>query len=307
MGNMPPECSDSDRTLIDAYNCYARKSVNDFYATVMNSSTNEPVSERGLVGLLTFPNSGTSWFLQLTQAATGILNHTAYEHESVKTKGRPSRGVFLLNAPNGRRPSDTEPSMVKSHVTHYSDDSPPVALTNLHRFRKEWQKNIPNNCSRHIRLLRNPFDNIRARYHLYLLNSSNSKDRELMEFHTFVRNDLRRYLLWHTLCNEVCNRYPLLTVRYANLLDPEKSKDTLFQALKFAGYDIGPDDVRRALLRFPSKYGEVDGIPVHLQHFTVNDIQWISRELRRWIGALDDARNSFGQALRRLVDQLVRP
>ena len=100
----------------------AHDCVLDFYGTI-RSSLRAGGGGGNLVGLLTYPNSGTSWFLQLCQIATGIRNHTAYEDEARKTNGGPSRGVYILNSTQERSPADHEPSLVKSHVSQYGEEN----------------------------------------------------------------------------------------------------------------------------------------------------------------------------------------
>ena len=105
-----------------------------------------------------------------------ILNHTAYEHESLRTKGGPSRGVFLLNAPNRSEPGEHEPSFVKSHVTFYGDEPASTLLKGRRALERTWLDALPPGCGRHLRLLRNPLDNLRARYHLYLKKNEKNSD-----------------------------------------------------------------------------------------------------------------------------------
>lgn len=280
----------ADEALERLYREHLEGLIADFYGTIRSRADMQPFPPGMLVGLLTFPNSGTSWFLRLAQAATGIQNHTAYEGESLKTSGRPSRGAYLLGSPTARPPAEGEPSLVKSHVDNYDENArgPHSALT-LRRTARIWARSVPPACCRHIRLVRNPIDNLRARFHLYRKKNEGSKEPPLT-FRQYFRNDLPRYLWWHAYCNGVVDSQPLMSVYYHQLTNPQVAAPILFKALRFAGYDVGERDAQRALSSTPSIYSH-GNLPVHLAHYTEDDILWIAGEMKSWLGAY--ARVSF--------------
>jgi len=278
---------EDSKSLEQIYIEVALQPVLNFYGIIRSSvdkRREERSEEDNLIGLLTFPNSGTSWFLQLCQVATGIRNHTAYEHEAIKTNGGPSRGVYILNSRHERDPEEHDPSLVKSHVAEYGEED--VTRINFNDFDNlvsAWMELLPPNCGRHIRLVRNPFDNLRARYHLYLKLYSGHPEKSLLDFRQFYQQDLRRYLLWHAYCDRVADEYPVMSLQYSDLLDKEKAHGTILNALRFAGYDIELGDVERAYKTFSPIYSQNKHIPVHLEYYSESDIHWMERELEKWL------------------------
>lgn len=78
------------------------------------------------IGLCTFPNSGTSWTLNLLKGVTGVLKHTLYPKECNQSyRGmycQPSRLGFAINETGdepGRMPLSTDPVLVKTHMAMY--------------------------------------------------------------------------------------------------------------------------------------------------------------------------------------------
>ncbi len=277
------------RRLEKLYLEIAHQPVLDFYASLESSSHSsggggQPGGARGnLVGLLTYPNSGTSWFLQLAQTASGLRNHTVYAREAEKTGGGASRGVYMLNSPRERSPEAHEPSLVKSHVAYYGEeDVRGIAAWNFARHAQRWRRDLPAGCYCHIRLVRHPFDNLRARYHLHVKLGLEKKEGKAPDFSAFFRQDLRRYLLWHACCNRLAEDVPLLSVFYADLLDRKKSRDAFYRAMRFAAYPVTKESVARAYEIFPPIYAVNGGLPVHLSHYTEEDIYWMADELRKW-------------------------
>ena len=284
----------------------AHETVRAFYGTIRSDLSDREDSSGNLVGLLTFPNSGTSWFLRLSQIASGIRNHTAYEHEAIKVNGGASRGVYILNSPNERTPQDHEPSLVKSHVDEYGEkDVTRFNYKNVDDLVGEWKKYLPPNCSRHIRLVRNPFDNMRARFHLYLKLNADCPEQSLLNFRQFFQQDLRRYLLWHAYCDRVADDYPMMSLHYSNLLDKEKAYDTFLGAMRFAGYNIDMQDVERAFKTFPPVYPKKRNLPVHLQYYSEDDIHWMVSELDKWL-KLYAKLLSPNQGLTSIIGKLLR-
>jgi hypothetical protein len=297
-------------TLRRVYDTELAPVVDEFYATIRSNETVGPFAGEGLVGLLTFPNSGTSWFLRLTARISGLYNHTAYEKESLKTKGEPSRGVHTLRFLKARPPEPGEPSFVKSHVRYYGGER--FVVTGARDFAhhaKYWAASLPPNCDRHIRLVRNPLDNLRARYHLYLKSHAAAGATEPLDFRSYFRPDLRRYLQWHAYCDELAATMPIMTVHYENYLDPSTAVETLGRAMRFAGYDVDDERIAFVLTVERPKYDAEAGLPLHLAHFDEEDIRWVAAEITDWIAFHDrirEGRPGLTTRLRRLIGGLGR-
>lgn len=310
---MPEDVRASEETRLtemrEVYNSVLAPVVEEFYATIRANDAVGPFCGEGLVGLLTFPNSGTSWFLRLTARASGICNHTAYEKESVKTKGAPSRGAYSIHLPGARSPEPGEPSFIKSHVHYYGRQSVLVeGAGSLRRFAATWRGALPPGCDRHVRLVRNPLDNLRARYHLHLKDMARADieaDATDMEaFRAYFRTDLRRYLQWHAYCDELAATTPVLPVRYERFLDPKTAVEEIGRAMRFAGYTIGDDAIATALAKVPPKYVADPGMPIHLGRFAEADIRWVADAIREWLEVYADAREGrprFAARLHRLI------
>ena len=264
---------------------YYRESVHDvverYFGTLESNFCERTMPFESLVGLITFPNSGTSWFLHMAREVTGIALFTVYWQESQDYGGRPSRGVFLLEEHGGREPTIEEPAIVKSHVDRFMYfDGAEVDVDNFREIAAHWALRLPPGSERFIRLVRNPFDNLRARYHLYVKQHRGSAGYEDLSFREFYRKDLKRYLLWHACCNQVARSQPLMTVMYGDLLANPRFE--FRRAMEFAGYRVDPDLIGRALSQFRPKYIEREGVPTHLRYYTREDLEWISEKIREW-------------------------
>ncbi len=277
-----------EKLLEQFYEREARDVIQKFYETIKSNvvfAKNDPDS---LVGLITYPNSGTSWFLQLTLAATRIENHTVYREETPEEAGQKNRGAYVLDTDIGHLPDADQPALVKSHVNRDNDNYDAGSI-NSENFAKEtfdWITALPPNSKHFIRLIRNPFDNLRSRYHLYL--KLNAGKPVLLNFRQFFRADLRRYLIWHALCNQAAKAYPLMTVHYADFLRDDNEHVIFQQAMQFAGFDITPDDATRAYKRFPPRYEGRSSIPLHLAYYSESDIVWVAEEIRNWLEILPE-------------------
>ena len=279
--------------------------VEEFRATLGGTETVGPFSGEGLVGLLTFPNSGTSWFLRLSSRASGICNHTCYAKE-VKTAPDPaSRGAFAALQPGLRMPRPGEPSFVKSHVRFYGPVNETIAEgRDFDRLLRSWLSALPPNCDRHVRLVRDPLDNLRARYHHHLKTGHGAPSADPAAFRLYFRADLRRYLHWHAFCDALATTAPVMTVRYETMLDPVSGPEAVGRAMRFAGHRIDVAAIRAIFDADPPKYVTDVGVPVHLRYFSEDDIRWVATEIRDWLGLLHDIRrgeNRLMAQLRRLV------
>lgn len=258
--------------------------IQRYYATLTSNYCEVRRGYEDKVGLLTYPNSGTSWTLQLVRIASGIRIHTEYEGELKNSGGDPSRGVFAINNPNERMPEYHEPVLVKSHVSHYSYyDAATIRPGEFDLACQTWARNLSTSYARHVRLVRNPFDNIRARFHLYERNHRGNEGIADLSFSEFARQDLRRYLVWHACCNRIAQSKPLLTVLYGNELT--NCRFELSRILNFCGFDTTFQDVERAVTQAPPKYVEENRVPSHLKHYTIDDIHWLANELESWMGS----------------------
>lgn len=284
--------------------------VEGFYATIRNNEEVAPFTGEGLVGLLTFPNSGTSWFLRLTARASGLYNHTSYEKESIKAKGEPSRGAFSLRTTAARFPEPGEPSFIKSHVHYYGQQRVVIdSARSLQRVAEIWHGALPPNCDRYLRLVRNPLDNLRARYHLHLKDMKRSEievdpeDREL--FRAFFRPDLRRYLQWHAYCDTLAATMPVMRLHYEKFLDPATAVEAIGRAMRFAGYRIDAAAIEKTLAIDPPKYVADPGVPLHLRHFDETDIRWAAAEIAEWVSIYAEIRKGRSRLVARLRHLVV--
>jgi len=267
------------KELETIYKKEAHHLVEQYLSTLRSNFFKASPKKKELVGLLTFPNSGTSWFLRFSQVATGIYSHTVYEQEYKALGGWKNRKVYMVqtNSNNQRPPYPLEPALVKSHVSHYGaypEDF--VDLDNFDKTAQKWIKHLPPNSCRHIRLARNPFDNLRARYHLEL-----KAGRDKLSFREFFRQDLRRYFVWHECCNELTEKAPVLTVLYSSLL--ANTQFEFHRALEFAGYKLNASHIKTAYNLCPPSYSEKESIPIHLKYFSEEDVLWVANEIKLWL------------------------
>lgn len=263
----------------------------EFIRTIRSTEVATPFTGEGLIGLLTFPNSGTSWFMRITAWASGICNHTMYEKEVAKGKIVASRGAVLSPASNVRSPRSGDPSFVKSHVGFYGTADDIVHdLSDFEHYSRLWRRSLPPNCDRHVRLVRDPLDNLRARYHHYLKANPGVDPGDLVDFRTYFRGDLRRYLQWHAYCDDLATGVPVMTVRYEEILDPVTSAAAFGRAMRFAGHDIEDAAIAAVVATDPPKYVADPGVPVHLRHFDEEDIRWIAARIGEWTDLLNAIR-----------------
>ena len=263
----------------------AHEQIQKYYATLGSDFSGNTPKSNELVGLLTFPNSGTSWFLRFSSNVTGIHSHTVYDGEAERENGIKNRDVFMLRGnrlSSERPPNPDEPALVKSHVSLYDGYSTlDVDYNNFDSLIDEWMNHLPMNANRFIRLVRNPFDNLRARYHLYLNSYVDSSGKSKQSFRDWFKVDMRRYLIWHTCCNRLAKKSPLITINYADLLENTHFEFT--RALQFAGFAVEPKQVERVYEKLPPKYKEVNQVPVHLKYYDEDDISWVADELQSWM------------------------
>jgi hypothetical protein len=305
--------TDADARLADLRAIHAEvfaPGADAFYATLRSNETVAPFDGEGLVGLLTFPNSGTSWFLRLSSRASGICNHTCYAKEVKNAPDRASRGAYAALHPGLRLPRLGEPSFVKSHVRFYGPVNNTIAdVRDFDRFLRSWRSALPPNCDRHVRLVRDPLDNLRARYHHHLKTNTGAASADPAAFRLFFRADLRRYLHWHAFCDALASTTPVMTIRYETMLDPVTGVEAVGRAMRFAGHRTGDAEIRAIFDADPPKYVTDTGGPVHLRHFSEEDIRWAAAEMRDWLDVLRDIRsdgNRLVAQLRRLVPGYLR-
>ena len=245
------------------------------------------------VGLLTFPNSGTSWFARVALAATGICRHTVYRDEAANPL--PSRGVFALHpGPHAALPTADDPVLVKSHVRFFaSGENQEVSDTRLSEVAGRWQEGLPAG-SKAIRLVRNPVDNMRARYHHYLkkrdYTTEYDRRQPSLSFSEFLTSDITNYLVWHSCC-DLADGVSVLSLDYDELL--AGAAGPFLDALQFAGFQVAADDVERALTVHPPKYSAVpesranEFLPVHLDTYSLDDLEWMGLRLQQWVDELE--------------------
>ena len=269
-----------------AYLEHAHDLVQQFYARLTSNYCDVRKGFEDKVGLLTFPNSGTTWTIDLVRQATGIRKHTIYEKELLGVGGEPSRGVLSVNSEEDRLPEYYEPVLVKSHVNKYGyypvDGICPKDLDAVYA---QWQRHLATDYSRHVRLVRNPFDNLRARFRFHNRNHKTRPEFKEYAFADYIREDFRRYLVWHACCDRVVELKPLLTVVYGNLLS--NCRFELSRILEFCGFEVDLDRIEAAMAGNPPMYTQENEIPSHLKHFSVEDINWVAGELRTWMEEMD--------------------
>lgn len=266
---------------VAAYMEHAHPVLQRYYASIVSNFTGVRGGHEDKVGLLTFPNSGTSWLLKVVRIATGIRIHTEYEKETSNAGGTQSRNVFAINSAE-RLPAAHEPVLVKSHVAHYNyfkaADVQPKDLDALY---PAWAAALSPEYCRYVRLVRNPFDNARARYHLYDAEHRGRQDVPDLTFRQFFRRDLKRYLVWHACCDRAARERPTLTVLYGNQL--ANAGFELTRILSFCGFEVSLPRVELALQKAPPKYSEGHIVPTHLAHYSVRDIKWVAEQVEQWL------------------------
>jgi hypothetical protein len=126
-----------------------------------------------------------------------------------------------------------------------------------------------------IRLVRDPFDNCVARYHL---EANNGRMPSLTTMTTTQRYDaisaifqleLFDWLLWHWLTDWIARLtgMRLLTVSYESML--RYPSEAAAQMLRFAGFSTTHEEVARTS-EFKTIHSSPSGRPTYLDHFTVD-------------------------------------
>lgn len=286
-----PESNVVTPAQVEAYRAYVVPAYLSFRAKLTGwRSADEPAptATGPDIGLLTFPNSGTSWFARVALAATGVARHTVYPEEARHPVV--SRGVYALHpGPAAALPGDDDPVLIKSHVRFFAGQrNERVAGRTVADLAAEWRSHLPP-ADRSLRLVRNPVDNLRARYHHYRKKLSGEQTDGVPSFAEFMSDDVINYLVWHSCCNRTLTNN-LLTVDYDMLLSGSVEQFT--HALRYAGYAVEPSEVEQALLLHPPKYpvgraprsdGPDNFVPVHLKHYTAEDLQWLGTQLQHWL------------------------
>lgn len=267
--------------LIRIYRERLEPEVERFYGRLSQNPVRSATGRDDKVGLLTFPNSGTTWTLALVERATGVRRHTVYERERAAAGGVPSRGVFALACKGARLPKPHEPVLVKDHVNKHGNYSPDdVRAEDLESVFQRWSRHLAEDYARHVRLVRNPLDNLRARFRYHQEHHRHKPEFGDPPFREYLRVDLKRYLVWHACCDRVARTRPLLTIAYEALL--ESPAATLGELLAFCGLEVAADRVELAAKDLPPQYGRQEGLPNHLGYFTVEDVEWVAEQLRQW-------------------------
>ena len=228
--------------------------------------------------------------------ATGICRHTVYRDESRRPVE--SRGVFALHPGGGASlPADEDPILIKSHVRFFAGAlNECVVERSLAELAVEWSRHLPE-LSGALRLVRNPVDNVRARYHHYVKKTDASGGLTPVSFSEFLTDDITNYLLWHTCCDLTLSGR-VLSLDYDRLLAGDVG--TFQSALRYAGHRIEDLDVATALAAHPPKYppgddsdreSEPERLPVHLDTYSVDDLIWLAERLNDWV---DELEKSYG-------------
>ena len=203
------------RKVVDLFNTIAAKlehARHDFLAPEFAGQSG-PVP----VALCSFPNSGTSWTLNLVRRATGIFKHTVYAKECANGQHRSENpvqcewltGVSLQNVRGtpridvvainetfdrngpGRFAAPQESVLIKTHLFHYtrgSDDwqadmvgqsESPGSLAHAQKVQQYLAQ-----FAGAVHLLRNPIDNIVSRAFRAQKEQMNDRSMRSADFHT---------------------------------------------------------------------------------------------------------------------------
>jgi len=254
------------------------------------------------VGFLTFPNSGTSWVQQMLMWLTHNAETTIYQ------KG--------------------EPSFIRPEVTDHGDHVLPIFDANVHQVFiaptkpsdsiivkdhgcwKDIGRNpkcaeedgchecIQNRIDEYdavIHLVRNPFDNIHARYHFGCWSRQSSPtcteaelEQQYGSWPDFLRDDVHGYAFEHCAVSKIERVLPSLTVVYEDLLlDPSTEVNRM---LHFMGRTTVPRDFVNQVLEkhklepTPDKVVSASqNIAEHQKLFTEDDVKFISSFTEKYV------------------------
>ena len=229
-----------------------------------------PGAKGATIGLCTFPNSGTSWTLNLLKGATGVLKHTLYNKECNQNyRGifcQESRIGFAINETGdepGRMPLPWDPILVKTHMAKYGLRN--KQLPNAKLFASKLK-----DFDRVVRLVRHPLDNFIARVNLEINNNRCGENVDIFQClgADFFKQDMERYFAWHRAMDDACRDLglPIITVVYEHLL--QDTAPNLEQLLRFMGITPPEEQVRHATERWkPIHKPNPDGLPGYLMKY----------------------------------------
>jgi len=276
--------------------------------TLQESEPSPVVGINRTVGFLTYPNSGTSWVIMLVSRLTKTAPFSVYAKEqriAQEAHGLPVIELPTLNHGERELPlyqisrqhdaifsrasvGENETILVKDHGCFYSYsarcDTKDCQRQNCLRKRIDSYDGM-------VRLIRNPYDNMVARYHLGCWNHNKDCSVEGLEkrnglFIDYFKNDLTNYILEHCSFSQVAETMPSLTVVYENLLTIPLHE--VKRILRFMGRGDIPDEViEKEIKAHGPDQAKVDavinGVPEHLTEYSNEDIDFIESNTHQYL------------------------
>mmetsp|Transcript_36503 Transcript_36503/g.46853 ORF Transcript_36503/g.46853 Transcript_36503/m.46853 type:complete len:453 (+) Transcript_36503:239-1597(+) len=190
-----------------------------------------------IIGLATYPNSGTGWTLKVVRDATGI------QHDFLEMEIN-DHGQMVASLPTPKNKNQLEESTFPTRFRSAELQEPLFVYTHSVTATPAYAS-----FSRIIRIVRNPIDNIWANWRwmngessgyyvglaLHRPNTSFPSD----QFEGFILRQLKVYFLWHCCIDQISKRLPVMTVSYEDMLS--NPVETFKKIIEYIGYDI-PDD-----------------------------------------------------------------
>lgn len=222
-------------------------------------SYNVSASDWKTVYLASFPRSGNHWMRFLIEEATGIATSSVYrDGDYPHLPDRfPWGGYSTDHGYTGTRryPTQQEPVVLKTHYPCFD------------------LKLFPPITELTVCLVRNPIDAFYS-YHVYRAGPGASYHISLFELRELIKEWRTFYEFW--------DRQPgVIFIRYEDLYqDPAGYLSKITHSI---GYETSPEDIQRAINRYPPR----GGLLKHIQHYRSADIELIKSELSDLLSKYD--------------------
>ena len=234
--------------------------------------------------LLTFPNSGSSMTLKLSQCVSGRSMCNTYNQNP---KG-PRKSCGQVSYRHRLKPAGSFQKgvvLVQSHGLHYSTmEDATESQTEANALSEYLARDAPAPLAV-MRIIRNPYDTLVSRYHLAIGSSRATTWTTNLTFDNFARRDVCTMLQWYHLAHHVViQNNSTLTFQYEAIVsEPERFTEFLRHLLQPA---IGETASQCALQVRRHSFSIGSGIvPMHADVFSVElrkIVDYAFRQYRRF-------------------------
>jgi len=259
-----------------------KQNIHPYKAWAHKLSKMDPTPMPGIdktIGFLSFPSSGTDWVQILIATITGVTPYTK-DGEEMKAEIEldDDEDAVQTRMLHGREAHQKDTFLVKDYGCWSQHREAECSDNSCHKCVKKLKKDYDGI----IHLVRNPFDNMYARYNDGCWDPSLDCSNEALKarngpWHKFVRMDVPIYAFSHCSFSEVSHELPSLTVVYEDIL--EDPVPQLQRILAFMGETgISDYEIQQAIDELPpsqDKVIHVDGIPEYWDKFSDEDVQYI--------------------------------